>query len=155
MKLLSVAADLFRLLPTAYCQLVRLAIIILLPGLSLLWPQKLLIPMDATQRDHLKAYGVTFWTLKRNVNVEWLLNYRGGSFLTDALPEIEYPSEYQVRRVRSNGQIRWQGKLIFISEVLIGQRVGLIEVNNGTWRLDFGAIQLALYDEQTRKIRPI
>ncbi len=71
------------------------------------------------------------------------------------LPEIEYPSEYQVRRVRSNGQIRWQGKLIFISEVLIGQRVGLIEVNNGTWRLDFGAIQLALYDEQTRKIRPI
>ena len=42
----------------------------------------LLIPMDAeSQNDHLKAYGITYWTLKKNQKVKWLLNYRGGSFL--------------------------------------------------------------------------
>jgi len=71
------------------------------------------------------------------------------------LPEMEYPSGYLVRRVRSNGQIRWQGRLIFVSEVLIGHRVGLIEVDNGTWRLDFGALKLALFDEKTEKFKPI
>jgi len=38
--------------------------------------------MDAeTQDNHLKAYGITYWTLKQNIKVKWLLNYRGGSFL--------------------------------------------------------------------------
>jgi hypothetical protein len=45
--------------------------------------QKLLIPMDQAQTDHLKAYGVAFWCLTQGVNVEWLLNYRAGSFLMD------------------------------------------------------------------------
>ncbi len=47
----------------------------------------ILIPMDAeTQDNHLKAYGITYWTLKQNLKVKWLLNYRGGSFL---LPDNE------------------------------------------------------------------
>ena len=45
--------------------------------------QKILLPMDISQRDHLKAYGLAFWILENDVNVEWLLNYRGGSFLTE------------------------------------------------------------------------
>jgi len=77
--------------------MLRTVILVLILSANFLWPQKLLIPMDATQRDHLKAYGVTFWVLKRDVNVDWLLNYRGGSFLTDALPEIQ--RECQVRGV--------------------------------------------------------
>jgi hypothetical protein len=44
--------------------------------------------MDNSQTDHLKAYGVTYWVLKQNVNVEWLLNYRDGSFLMDSYPGI-------------------------------------------------------------------
>jgi hypothetical protein len=52
------------------------------------WPlatgqSKLLIPMDLKQTNHLKAYGIAFWVLQRNGEVDWLLNYRGGSFLTD------------------------------------------------------------------------
>ena len=46
--------------------------------------QKLLVPMDLGQTDHLKAYGIAFWVLERGGEVEWLLNYRGGSFLIDA-----------------------------------------------------------------------
>jgi hypothetical protein len=49
---------------------------------------KILIPMDMTQTDHLKAYGAAYWCLKYGVKVEWLLNYRNGSFLTDDLPQI-------------------------------------------------------------------
>jgi len=44
---------------------------------------KLLIPMDGEQTDHLKSYGVAFWLLERGGTVDWLLNYRGGSFLMD------------------------------------------------------------------------
>ncbi|MGI6719076.1 MAG: asparagine synthetase B [Bacteroidales bacterium] len=40
----------------------------------------LLIPMDNTQTNHLKAYGVAYWVLQRDVPVDWLLNYKGGSF---------------------------------------------------------------------------
>jgi hypothetical protein len=44
---------------------------------------KLLIAMDLKQADHLKAYGIVFWVLQRNGEADWLLNYRGGSFVTD------------------------------------------------------------------------
>jgi len=44
------------------------------------YAQKLLIPMDLSQTDHLKAYGITYWLLEKGVEVDWLLNYRGGSF---------------------------------------------------------------------------
>lgn len=45
--------------------------------------------MDNTQKDHLKAYGIAFWTLERDVQMQWLLNYRGGSFLIPYVQEIE------------------------------------------------------------------
>jgi len=45
--------------------------------------QKILIPMNLSQTNHLKAYGITFWALEAGLEVEWLLNYRGGSFMLD------------------------------------------------------------------------
>ncbi|MGB4654128.1 MAG: asparagine synthetase B [Bacteroidales bacterium] len=41
----------------------------------------ILIPMDNTQTNHLKSYGIAYWVLERDVEVSWLLNYKGGSFL--------------------------------------------------------------------------
>lgn len=41
----------------------------------------ILIPMDESQKNHLKAYGIAYWILQKEVDVEWLLNYRGGSFM--------------------------------------------------------------------------
>ncbi|HET9235131.1 MAG TPA: asparagine synthetase B, partial [Candidatus Eisenbacteria bacterium] len=49
---------------------------------------RILIPMDLTQTDHLRAYGIAYWILTRGQTVEWLLNYRGGSFLLEDDPEI-------------------------------------------------------------------
>ena len=48
---------------------------------NILQAQFILIPMDLKQTDHLKSYGIAYWILEQNINVEWLLNYRGGSFL--------------------------------------------------------------------------
>lgn len=45
--------------------------------------------MDDTQNNHLKAYGVTYWTLQNQIEAWWLLNYRGGSFLMPYFKEIE------------------------------------------------------------------
>ena len=42
---------------------------------------KILVPMDDRQADHLKAYGLAYWSLAHGGKIDWLLNYRGGSFL--------------------------------------------------------------------------
>ncbi|MFT5436350.1 MAG: hypothetical protein ACI840_000995, partial [Ulvibacter sp.] len=67
----------------------------------------ILIPMDSEgQKEHLKAYGLTYWTLEKKVKVKWLLNYRGGSFLLPDSEEIK--KECQIRgisyEVLSNGK---------------------------------------------------
>lgn len=49
----------------------------------------ILIPMDNAQKNHLKAYGVAYWILENNLEIEWLLNYRGGSFMVKHLKPIE------------------------------------------------------------------
>ncbi|MFB3844594.1 MAG: asparagine synthetase B [Candidatus Cloacimonadaceae bacterium] len=57
----------------------------------------ILIPMDLTQTNHLKAYGTAFYALQQQMTVKWLLNYRGGSFL---MPEAEgITSECNIRGV--------------------------------------------------------
>ena len=58
----------------------------------------ILIPMDAeSQTEHLKAYGITYWTLEKQLKVKWLLNYRGGSFLLPDTEEIK--KECQIRGI--------------------------------------------------------
>lgn len=58
----------------------------------------ILIPMDVdSQKEHLKAYGITYWVLEKQQKVKWLLNYRGGSFLMPDSPEIQ--KECQIRGV--------------------------------------------------------
>ncbi len=58
----------------------------------------LLLPMDeVAQKNHLKAYGITYWALDKQYKASWLLNYRGGSFLLPDVPEIR--KECQIRGV--------------------------------------------------------
>ncbi|MCB2204661.1 asparagine synthetase B [bacterium] len=59
--------------------------------------QNILIEMDLHQTDHLKAYGIVYWVLTRGVEVDWLLNYKSGSFLMPYYPFIE--SECRIRGV--------------------------------------------------------
>ncbi|RFZ90341.1 asparagine synthetase B [Mucilaginibacter conchicola] len=57
----------------------------------------ILIPMDDQQKDHLKSYGIAFWTLKNGETVDWLLNYRGGSFMMKYAKALE--DECKIRGV--------------------------------------------------------
>ncbi len=77
----------------------KLLLIVIFLGMSVnALASYILIPMDAEgQKNHLKAYGVTYWTLDKQLKVNWLLNYRGGSFL---LPDAEdIRRECQIRGV--------------------------------------------------------
>lgn len=57
------------------------AMLLVLAGTPSLFAQSLLIPMDESQTDHLKAYGLVYWVLSQGQDADWLLNYRGGSFM--------------------------------------------------------------------------
>lgn len=63
--------------------------LILFVSIGNLFAAYILIPMDETQKNHLKAYGIAYWILQREVEVDWLLNYRGGSFMCEYYDEIE------------------------------------------------------------------
>jgi len=71
--------------------------------LSVLLPLKaayILIPMDESQSNHLKAYGIAYWILTKDVSVDWLLNYKGGSFMVKYLQVFE--NENIIRGVSYN-----------------------------------------------------
>lgn len=79
-------------------KLITLIFLMLVMNNSLLKGAYLLIPMDhESQKEHLKAYGIAFWVLDQNVEVYWLLNYRGGSFAMPSASLIE--KECKVRNV--------------------------------------------------------
>ena len=61
----------------------------------------------------------------------------------EQLGDIEYPPLTEVRRVRSNGQIKWRGGLVFVSEALVGEMVGITEDKDG-WLVSFGPVPLGL-----------
>lgn len=70
--------------------------IVLVASMTAMGQAKVLMPMDLSQTDHLKAYGVAFWILQHGGQVDWLLNHRGGAFMTDQ-------SEAVVRECRARG----------------------------------------------------
>ncbi len=69
------------------------------------------------------------------------------------LREPEYDEEQEVRRVRHNGEIRWQGQTIYISEALIGEPVGLRKHNSAGWTVCFGPIMLGTIAHRDDRLR--
>jgi hypothetical protein len=72
--------------------------ILLFLGFLRLHAEYLLIPMDYTQSEHLKGYGIAYWVIEHGVEVDWLLNYKGGSFMFKYVPKFE--QEMQIRGVK-------------------------------------------------------
>ena len=66
-----------------------LLLVFFLIGLLPVEAAYIFIPMDKDQKNHLKAYGIAYWVLKQNSEVDWLLNYRGGSFAFVHAPALE------------------------------------------------------------------
>lgn len=65
---------------------------------------------------------------------------------------VEYPGHYEVRVVRSSGEIKWQGRRLFLTEALIGERVGFEEVDDGIWTVNFASVEIGRYDARTKSI---
>jgi len=74
----------------------------------------------------------------------------------ERLPRIEYPEPFTVRRAHPNGDIKWHGRRVLISQALAGQPVGLEAVADGAWRVWFGAVELGWLDaRRPERMHPI
>lgn len=76
---------------------IKLTLLILFTFSSVAQAMQILIPMDESQKNHLKSYGIAFWLLKQKQEVQWLLNYNGGSFMFQYSQDAE--RECKVRGV--------------------------------------------------------
>jgi putative transposase len=68
------------------------------------------------------------------------------------LPEITYPDGFAVRRVRSSGEIKWDGQWLFVSHVLIGELIGFELVDDGCWIVWFSKLDLGYYSARDKKL---
>ncbi len=101
----------------------------------------LLLPMDETQKKHLKAYGITFWVLQNEVEAEWLLNYRGGSFMFNYLQDFE--NELIIRGVTY--------EVISDAQALqIKQQIASPEANMDVMKLEV-APKIAVYSPKSKQ----
>ena len=82
---------------------------------------QILVFMGEKQKNHLKAYGIAYWVIEKDVSIEWLLNYRGGSFLMPHLVTIE--EELMIRGV--SYQILTEGQVSQIKTQIANPEVNM------------------------------
>ena len=70
------------------------------------------------------------------------------------LPEPVYAAEAAVRKVRSNGEIKWAGTMVFVGEALVGEAVGVRETQEGHMQVSFFQVPLGIIDARTGRLRP-
>ena len=99
------------------------------------------IPMDESQSNHLKAYGIAFYAIERDVKVDWLLNYQGGSFMIKYNKKIE--NECNIRGVSFN-------VIADVQSTQILQSISSPEVNQDVVRLE-KAPKIAIYSPSNKQ----
>lgn len=72
------------------------------------------------------------------------------------LPELDYAATTTVRKVRQNGEVRWKGRLVFLSEVLVGEPVGFVprDDDEDVWEVFYGFHPLGVFHERTLELSP-
>lgn len=68
------------------------------------------------------------------------------------IPALTYPDGYTVRRVRHNGEIKWQGHLIYLHKALAGEPVGLQQRDEDNWSIHFGPVALATWNQRRQRL---
>lgn len=68
------------------------------------------------------------------------------------IPEIEYPGDMEIRRVKSQGDLNWKNRHIYLSETLAGELIGLRQVSDSLWDIYFAKTKLAQLDTHTSKL---
>lgn len=72
----------------------------------------------------------------------------------ERLPELTYPAAEVIRRVRHNGEIKWRGHSVFVSQCLAGELIGLEELLDDCWRVRFGPVVLGWIDTRVAQRAP-
>jgi transposase InsO family protein len=73
----------------------------------------------------------------------------------ERLPEVEYPDTMLVRAVKAHGHFRWKKHDVFLSEVLWGEQVGLLPVDDGVYTVYFAHVPIALFHERRMRTVPL
>jgi uncharacterized protein YueI len=102
---------------------------------------RILVPMDENQKNHLKAYGVAFWILQKDIEVDWLLNFKAGSFMFGY--EQSYERELKIRGVSYEVISEAQ-----VSEILL--QIAKPDVNMELVKL-YKAPKIAVYSPKTKQ----
>lgn len=63
------------------------------------------------------------------------------------VPEVDYPPHFEVRSVSSGGTFAWHSQPVFVSHSLEGERIGLVEIDDGLWRVYYAHLELGVLDE--------
>jgi putative transposase len=75
--------------------------------------------------------------------------------LPSRIPEPVYPAEAAVRKVRSNGEIKWKGELIYIADILAGDAVAVSETEQGQWQVHFYDRPIGIIDPATNTLKAV
>jgi putative transposase len=70
----------------------------------------------------------------------------------ERLPELEYPDDFAIRKIHGHGCFIWRSKHVFVSRVLINERIALEPLGDGLYSVFFGPLLLARFDERESRI---
>lgn len=73
----------------------------------------------------------------------------------EQIKPIEYDSSITTRKIRTNGTMKWNGREVFVSETLIGERIGLIQVNDIEWEIQFSQLSVGIFNEKSLKVKAL
>lgn len=73
----------------------------------------------------------------------------------DPLPEVSYPEHFEVRTVSQDATMRWKGRKVCVSHLLIRESVGIEELDDGVWSVYFGPVHLGWLDERDYRIMDV
>jgi transposase InsO family protein len=71
----------------------------------------------------------------------------------ERIPPIEYARSADVRMVRTSGEINWKGGMLFVTQVLTGEPVAMVQISEDTWDLYYGPVHLASWDDRSKRFR--
>jgi putative transposase len=73
----------------------------------------------------------------------------------EVIRQMEYDLDVTTRKIRTNGTMKWAGKEIFVSETLTGERIGLIQVNDTEWEIQFSQLKIGIFNEKSLKVNSL
>lgn len=82
-----------------------------------------------------------------------LYRVSGRTYREGEAPGLDYPAHYERRQIRSNGEMKWRGEMVFVSMALVDEPIGLVEVEDGLWAVYFGPVKLGQIRNGERHIQ--